>query len=217
MEKQEIINKTAEFAREKLSGDGTGHDWFHVERVWKTTKYLAEKEKAYSFVAELAALLHDIADWKFNGGDDTEGARVSDEWLKSLNVEKEIINKVIEIVEHSSYKGGKGKKLETIEGFVMQDADRLDALGAIGIARTFAYGGSQAREIYDPEKKPRTFENFEEYKNYKSTSINHFYEKMLLLKDLMNTETAKKIAEERHTFMEKYLEEFYKEWECKYE
>jgi uncharacterized protein len=217
MDKEDIIAKTVVFAKEKLSGEGTGHDWFHVQRVWKTTKYLAKKEGADVFVAELAALLHDIADWKFNGGDETEGARVSRAWLESLGVEEDIIKKVTSIVEHSSYKGKQGKKLETLEGLVMQDADRLDAIGAVGIARVFAYGGSLAREIYNPAIAPIDFTNAEQYKNNTSTPINHFYEKLLLLKDLMNTATGRKLAQEKHAFMEKYLLEFYKEWECNYE
>lgn len=214
MNKEEIILKTVEYAKSKLSGEGTGHDWWHVYRVWKNAKHIAEEEKADSFIVELAALLHDIADWKFNDGDENIGAKVSKEWLESLSVDEETINKVCEIVTNSSFKGaGVENKIKTLEGKILQDADRLDAIGAIGIARAFAYGGSKNREIYNPDIKPEFHTKSEQYKNNKGTSINHFYEKLLLLKDLMNTDTAKQLAQEKHEFMELFLSKFKKEWE----
>lgn len=214
MNKEEIILKTIEYAKSKLSGEGTGHDWWHVYRVWKNAKHIAEEEKADSFIVELAALLHDIADWKFNDGDENIGAKVSKEWLESLPVDEETINKVCEIVANSSFKGaGVENKIKTLEGKILQDADRLDAIGAIGIARAFAYGGSKNREIYNPDIKPEFHTTSEQYKNNKGTSINHFYEKLLLLKDLMNTDTAKQLAKEKHEFMELFLSKFKKEWE----
>ncbi len=216
MEKKEVIQRTVEFVRQKLSGEGSGHDWWHVYRVWKTSQHIAKIEKADMFVVELAALLHDIADWKFHGNDLKAGSIISREWLESQGVDETTIRQVLHIVEHSSYKGaGEKNSIESLEGKLVQDADRLDAIGAIGIARTFAYGGHKNREIYNPEVKPQLHNTFEEYKNSKGTTINHFYEKLLLLKDRMNTETAKKIAEQRHTYMENFLQEFYAECEGK--
>ncbi len=215
MNKEEIILKTTEYVKSKLSGEGTGHDWWHVYRVWKNAKKIAEKENADCFVVELSALLHDIADWKFNDGDENMGAKVSREWLESLAVDNEIIDHVCEIIRHSSFKGaGVENNIKTLEGKILQDADRLDAIGAIGIARTFAYGGSKNKEIYNPEIKPEFHTTSEQYKNNTSPTINHFYEKLLLLKDLMHTNTAKQIAQERHEFMEIFLNEFKKEWEA---
>ena len=214
MNKDEIILKTREYAKSKLSGEGTGHDWWHVYRVWKVAKKIAEKEKADSFVVELSALLHDIADWKFNDGDENTGAIVSKEWLESISVDEETIKHVCDIVAKSSFKGaGVENKIDTLEGKILQDADRLDAIGAIGIARTFAYGGNRNREIYNPEIKPEFHTTAEQYKKSKGSTINHFYEKLLLLKDLMHTDTAKKMAEERHKFMELFLSKFMLEWE----
>jgi uncharacterized protein len=213
MNKSLVIQETRKYVRQKMTGEGTGHDWFHVERVVIMAKRIARKEKgADLFIVEIAALLHDIADWKFHG-DETIGAKVSRVWLSSLSVNEEIIEHVCEIVQHISFKGGVNKvKLQTKEGQIVQDSDRLDALGAIGIGRTFAYGGFKGREMYNPDIKPKTFSTLEEYKNAKNTTINHFYEKLLLLKDRMNTKTAKKIAAKRELFMKKFLKEFYKEW-----
>lgn len=214
MNNDQIIDKTAEYAKSKLLGEGTGHDWWHVYRVWKNAKYIAKIEKADSFVVELSALLHDIADWKFNNGDENIGAKVAKEWFESLNVNEEIIEHVCNIISASSFKGaGVENKIKTLEGKILQDADRLDAIGAIGIARTFAYGGSKNRELYNPEIKPEFHTTPEQYKNNKSPTLNHFYEKLLLLKDLMHTDTARKIAEARHAFMLEYLNRFLKEWE----
>jgi uncharacterized protein len=212
-----VINKTIEYVKQTLKGDSTGHDWYHTQRVWKMAKYIAQKEKNVDlFVIELAALLHDIADWKFQGGDDTKSSQVSEIWLKKLDVDQQTINHVSEIAHHISYKGAKVKnEIETLEGKIVQDADRLDAMGAIGIARTFATGGKFGRPIYDPNVKPVLHTTFEQYKNSGNFSINHFYEKLLLLKDMMNTKTGKMLAQKRHKFMEQYLKEFFSEWDGK--
>lgn len=218
MDKNLIVNKTKKFVKNKLEGEGSGHDWWHVLRVYNTSKYIGEKENANMLVVELAALLHDIADWKFNNGSSNLGADLSREFLESLGTEKTIIDEVCTIVKTISFKGGTVDSTQhTIEGKIVQDADRLDAIGAIGIARAFAYGGYKQREIYNPNIPHQKFENFEQYKKNEGTTVNHFYEKLLLLKDMMNTETAKVLAEERHKFMENYLKQFYKEWNCEEE
>lgn len=214
MYKDEILKKTEEFVRKQMESESSGHDWWHIYRVWKTAIHIGKDEKADLFTVQLAALLHDIADHKFHGGDLTVGPRVAGEWLEGLNADKQVIANVCEIIKDISFKGaGVETPMRTPEGMVVQDADRLDAIGAIGIARAFAYGGYKGLEIYNPDIKPADHETFEQYKNNKGPSINHFYEKLLLLKDLMNTATAKKMAEERHRFMEHYLDRFYKEWE----
>jgi len=216
MNKQEIIDRTAQYARETLEGEGSGHDWWHIYRVWKMAQHIGQKEKADMFVVELAALLHDIADHKMHGGDDEIGARISRIWLEKQGVDEDVILHVCKIVKEVSFKGAKVEnKIDTIEGMVVQDADRLDALGAIGIARTFTYGGLKGRGMYDPNVKLQLHESFEQYKNNNGTTINHFYEKLLLLKDLMNTETGKEIAQGRHVFMENFLKEFFAEWDGK--
>jgi len=190
----EIIKKTEKYVEKTLKNDGTGHDWWHIHRVRKTSLELGQKEKANLFIVELAALLHDIADWKFFGGDDTKGAQTARKWLQKFNLEENTINHVCNIIKEISFKGaGVKTKMTTIEGQIVQDADRLDAIGAIGIARTFAYGGNKNREIYNPEIKPQFHQSFEEYKKSQGTSLNHFYEKLLLLKNLMNTKTGRKI------------------------
>jgi len=214
MNKEEIIQKTVDYVKDKLSGEGSGHDWWHVYRVWKNAQHISKSEKVDLFVVQLSALLHDIADWKFHDGDEMAGARVSREWLVGLNVGTEIIDHVCDIIATSSFKGaGVKSEMKTIEGKVLQDADRLDAIGAIGIARTFAYGGSKGRLMYDPNIKPEFHTSAKAYGTNVAPTINHFYEKLLLLKDLMNTETARKIAEGRHVYMEGYLKQFYAEWE----
>ena len=216
MNQNEIIKRTADYVKSKLDGEGSGHDWWHIYRVWKTAIEIGKKESADLFVVQLAALLHDIADWKFHSGDDSVGPKLAREWLEKLDVDENIISHVCKIIKQVSFKGaGVKSKIKTKEGMVVQDADRLDAIGAIGIARAFAYGGHKGREIYNPDIKPEKHETFEQYKNNKGTTINHFYEKLLLLKDLMNTPSARKIAEERHDFMEQYLDKFFKECECK--
>ena len=214
MNKNLIIKRTENHVRKELAGEGSGHDWWHVYRVWKMAQYIGKREKADMFVVELSALLHDIADYKLHGGDENIGPKTAEKWLKSLKVEQSIIDHIKEIILDASFKGAKVKtQMGTIEGEIVQDADRLDAIGAVGIARTFAFGGYLQREIYNPNIKPQVHKTFKEYKNGKSHTINHFYEKLLLLKNLMNTKTAKKIAEKRHKYMEDFLKKFYKEWE----
>jgi len=216
MNKEEIIKRTADYVKSRLSGEGSGHDWWHIYRVWKTAIEICKKEGADLFVVQLAALLHDIADWKFHAGDYSVGPKLAREWLEKLDADENVISHVCEIIKEVSFKGaGVKSEIKTKESMVVQDADRLDALGAIGIARTFAYGGHKGREIYNPNINPEKHETFEQYKNNKRPTINHFYEKLLLLKDLMNTPSARKIAEERHSFMEQYLDKFFEEWECK--
>lgn len=208
MSHKQIILRTQEFMKDRLLKEGSGHDWQHIFRVWKMAKEIGEKEKADLFVAELGALLHDIADWKFFK-DPKAGSKESRKWLESLNVDEDSIKKVCSIVDNVSFKGSKIKsKMESLEGKIVQDADRLDALGAIGIARCFAYSGFKGIPIFDPKIKP----NLNKKLSNKSTSINHFYEKLLLIKDLMNTKTAKNIATKRHKFLEDYLKQFYLEW-----
>ena len=216
MNRKKIINQTAEYIKNKLSGEGSGHDWWHVYRVWKNAVHIGKHEKADLFVVELATLLHDIADWKFNEGNDDVGPQLAREWLEKLSVDENVISHVCQIIKNASFKGaGVMTRITTTEGMVVQDADRLDAIGAIGIGRTFAYGGSKGREMYNPDIKPAKHESFEQYKNNQSPTINHFYEKLLLLKELMNTATAKKIAKKRHKIMEVFLDEFFQEWEGK--
>lgn len=200
MDSKKLIEKTRLYVEKELAGDGSGHDWWHVYRVWSIAKKIAQKENADQTIVELAALLHDIADWKFNDGDESAGPGLVDE--------------VCEIISTLSYKGaGVATPMRTIEGKIVQDADRLDAIGAVGIARTFAYGGNKNRLMYHPEEAPVMHESFEHYKNNKGHTINHFHEKLLLLKDRMNTESAKKLAEQRHLFMKNYLDRFHKEWD----
>ena len=213
---EEIIQSTADYVRSLQEGEGSGHDWWHTYRVWKVSISIANKEQANSFIVQLAALLHDIADHKFNDGNLTAGRGLITSHLQSFNVSKKIIEAVNEIIENISFKGA--NVLETdlsLEGKIVQDADRLDAIGAIGIARAFAYGGFKKREIFNPEIEPEPHSNFESYRKSTGPSINHFYEKLLLLKDRMHTETAKNLAAQRHSFMEQYLTQFYDEWEGK--
>lgn len=214
MDKKEIIQKTAGYAKETLEGEGSGHDWWHVYRVWKMAKHIGKTEDVDMFVVEIAALLHDIADWKLHGGDEEIGPATARKWLESLSIEEKYISHVCQIIKDVSFRGANVKsEMKTKEGMVVQDADKLDAIGAIGIARTFAYGGKMDREIHNPNIKPEIHNTFEEYKNGKSPTINHFYEKLLLLKDRMNTKTARQIALGRHKYMEKFLKKFYLEWD----
>jgi uncharacterized protein len=215
MSQNEIIQKTAEYIKQEFSNDSSGHDWWHIYRVWKNALAINQHEKGDDFIVQLAALLHDLDDWKFNQSEDETPLRAR-RWLDSCSVEPHLADKVCNIIKHISYKGAHVKnKIDSLEGFIVQDADRLDAIGAIGIARAFAYGGYKNRMMYDPESKPEMHKSFEEYKNSKSDTLNHFYEKLLLLKDMMNTQTAKQIAEERHNVMIKFLDDFMKEWEGK--
>ncbi|MBI2675259.1 MAG: HD domain-containing protein [Candidatus Aenigmarchaeota archaeon] len=214
MNQELIVRRTAEYARKRMEDEASGHDWWHAWRVWKTAVRIAKKEGADLFVVQLAALLHDIADWKFNDGDVSIVEKDVRKLLEKLCVEEHVTSHVCEIIGNVSFRGaGVKARMRTKEGMIVQDADRLDAIGAIGIARAFAYGGFKGKEIYNPNILPGKHKTFEEYKNAESTTINHFYEKLLLLKDLMNTETGKEIAEERHRFMENFLEEFFEEWE----
>ena len=209
-----IIDKTCQFVEAKLAGDGSGHDWWHIYRVWSLAKNIAVQEGANLMVVELSALLHDIADWKFHDGDDSIGPKMAEQFLQENLVEREVIDPVIEIIASISYKGaGVPTPMKTLEGKVVQDADRLDAIGAMGIARTFAYGGHKNRLIYHPDEEPVMHQSFEDYKKNTGHTINHFHEKLLLLKDRMNTASAIRLAEGRHQYMQGYLDQFYKEWD----
>ncbi len=209
-----LINNTVAFVRQTLANAEGGHDWFHIERVWKLSKRIAQEEKVDLLVVELGALLHDIADAKFHAGDESLGPQKASAFLHSQGVEKGVIDHIVKIIAHISFKGGNhNQEFNSPELMVVQDADRLDAIGAIGIARTFNYGGFKNRKLYDPSIPPKLNMTREEYKKNEAPTINHFYEKLLLLKDRMNTQTGKMMAEQRHQFMELFLEEFYKEWE----
>lgn len=212
----EIIQKVKNYIEKEFKGEATGHDYWHMMRVWQMAKNIAKSEGGNLFVIELGALLHDIDDWKFNSGSIKAGSDKATLLLKNYDVDNEIIDQVCYIIDNISFKGALVKnKMKTIEGKIVQDADKLDAMGAIGIARVFAYGGKSGRKIYDPKIKPRMHSSFEEYKNNNSASINHFYEKLLLLKDRMNTKTGKKMAVQRHKFLELFLREFFAEWKGK--
>lgn len=213
MESISLIDRTADHVKARLSGEGTGHDWWHTYRVWKAAQRIGQAEGADLLVVELAALLHDIADWKSHDGDSTLGPTMARQWLSSLAVSGSVIGHVCQIIADISFKGAGVEQPElSLEGKVVQDADRLDAIGAIGIARAFAYGGAKGRLICDSEMKPEEHQTAEAYLKSGGTTINHFYEKLLLLKDRMNTATARAIAEKRHEFMEEYLRRFYEEW-----
>jgi uncharacterized protein len=214
MNKDWIIQQTIDHVKQTLTGAEGGHDWWHIHRVWKTAQHIAAAEQADELVVALGALLHDIADSKFHNGDETIGPRKAREWLLSLGVEEPVIEHVENIITHISFKGGnhhqpfKSKELD-----IVQDADRLDAMGAIGIARAFNYGGFKNRPMHDPAVLPNMSMSKEQYKNNKAPTINHFYEKLLLLKERMNTGAGKQLAIQRHEFMESYLQQFYEEWD----
>ena len=213
MNERDIIQKTTDHVRRLLSGEGSGHDWFHIERVRNTALAIAREEHADLLIVELAALLHDVADWKFAGGDHDAGPRAAREWLASLRVAQAIIDHVCGIIASLSFKGaGVETPMKTIEGRCVQDADRLDAIGAIGIARAFAYGGHKGRPLYDPAVPPQPHATFEAYKKNTGPTLNHFYEKLLLLKDRMTTPTARRLAAARHTYLEQFLSQFLAEW-----
>lgn len=216
MNSSKIIENTILFVKESLKNSEGGHDWFHVERVYNISKNIANKENADLFVVALGALLHDIADSKFHGGDELIGPKKASSFLKDQQVDDEIIQHVVKIIENISFKGGNfSQGFRSLELNCIQDADRIDAIGAIGIARCFSYGGYKGRSLYDPKIKPNLAMTQEEYKKSTAPSTNHFYEKLLLLKDKMNTDTGKKMALERHVFMQNFLDQFYKEWEGK--
>ncbi|MEO9510726.1 MAG: HD domain-containing protein [Flavobacteriaceae bacterium] len=211
----QVIEHTIDFVKETLKNAEGGHDWFHIERVFNTAKSISKYEKVDSVVVQLAALLHDIADPKFHDGDESVGPEMAKDFLNSQNVAMETVSHVVNIIQHMSFKNSLEKNQTVFlskELQVVQDADRLDAIGAIGIARTFNYGGFKNRALYNPAVPPNPNMTKEEYKNSKGATINHFYEKLLLLKDQMNTKTGKKLALERHQFMLGFLNQFYKEW-----
>jgi len=208
----EIIQKTERFVELEFRTEGSGHDWFHIDRVRKMALRIGETEDCDLFVVEMAALLHDLDDWKLIKADE---ALKSEKWLDFIELDSEVASHILEIIEEVSFRGaGTETPVKSIEAAIVQDADRLDAIGAIGIARTFAYGGHKSRLIYDPSIIPVMHNDFQEYKSSSAPTINHFYEKLLLLKDRMNTKTARTIAEKRHQFMIDYLAQFYEEWEA---
>ena len=216
MDKEKIIAATIAFVKKELKNAEGGHDWFHIARVFKNSILISKDEKVDVFVVSLAALLHDIADPKFYKGDETVGPRIASEFLTNQKVTSSIIEHVIHIIKHISFKNSFDKEMKTFtskELEVVQDADRLDAIGAVGIARCFNYGGFKNRALYDPEIIPNLNMTKEQYKSSNAPTINHFYEKLLLLKDQMNTASGKKIATQRHAFMETYLQQFYNEWD----
>lgn len=213
MDQQAILQATAGHVRREMEQDSSGHDWWHVHRVWRNALTICALEGGDRFVVGLAALLHDLDDWKLHPESGGRPAR-AEAWLRQQGVSPDILQHVCGIVTHLSFKGaGVADRMETLEGRIVQDADRLDALGAVGIARTFAYGGQRGRAMHDPEAAPQLHATFEQYRKAEGTSINHFHEKLLLLKDRMNTPAARRMAEERHAYMERFLEQFQREWE----
>jgi uncharacterized protein len=211
LKKKSQILQTAEYIRNLLQGEGSGHDWWHIHRVRNNAIHIAHAYETDDFVVEMAALLHDIADHKLHGGDEEIGPRKAREWMGQIEVGTEDQQHIILIMEEVSF--SKGITPSTLEGKIVQDADRLDAIGAMGIARAFAYGGFKQREMYNPEIPPVKFASLKDYKKNSNPTVNHFYEKLLLLKDMMNTEEGTKMASQRHEFMETYLQQFYAEWD----
>ena len=216
MNDQEIIDQTMGFVQETLKGAEGGHDWFHTQRVFLNSKHIAKGEGIDDLVVSLGALLHDIADAKFHDGDESVGPKLAKDFLDSIKVEPEVITHVVNIIKHISFKNSLSNdgmaKFDSKALQIVQDADRLDAIGAIGIARAFNYGGFKNRALYNPDISPNLNLTKEEYKKSATPTINHFYEKLLLLKDKMNTPTGKKMAEERHEYMLNFLDRFYQEW-----
>ncbi|QJX48645.1 HD domain-containing protein [Hymenobacter taeanensis] len=212
---QQLIAQTADFVRDKFLNEGSGHDWAHIRRVWHVARALAQQTpEADPVVTELGALLHDVADWKFHDGDEEAGPRAARLWLESQQADEGIIERVEAIIREISFKGlGVATPMSTVEGELVQDADRLDAIGAIGVARAFAYGGHKGRPLHDPAVPPITHDSFESYKQNTAPTINHFYEKLLHLRGRLNTPAARRVAEERHHFMEQFLEQFLREWD----
>ncbi len=214
-----IINETTQFVKDRLKNAESGHDWFHIQRVYNNSilifnKFTTNNSNIDLLVIKLGALLHDIADHKFHNGNDKIGGEVAREFLENQSVDKTIIDKVCYIIDNISFKGSGNNtaKMESLEGQIVQDADRLDALGAIGVARAFSYGGYRNRSMYDPDEKPKLGMNWEEYKKHKGNTINHFYEKLLLVKDMMNTESGKELAQKRHDYMLDFIEKFMADW-----
>ncbi len=217
MDERELIQRTADHVKDQMTGESSGHDWWHVYRVWQMAMRLASQTEANMTVVELGALLHDIADWKLNDGNLEIGPRVAREWLESLKADPKIIDQVTSIVAGGSFIGaGVPDTAYSLESQIVQDADRLDALGAVGIGRTFAFGGARNRRMYDPEISPMHHETFESYRTSASPTINHFYEKLFLLKDRMHTAAGREIAEGRHKYMVDFVERFYMEWDGKF-
>jgi uncharacterized protein len=215
MNRSEVIDRTMSYVRDELCSDSSGHDWWHVYRVREMAVRLAAEEQADCYIVELAALLHDISDYKLNGGDHDKGPRVAQEWLLGLGVSPRCAAAVAEIIANMSFKGaGSASTVRTVEGQIVQDADRLDALGAIGVARAFAYGGYAGQLIHEPEQSPHYHASADDYFKRDSTTINHFYEKLLLLKDRMHTASARKVAEKRHVVLQNFLQDFFTEWDA---
>ena len=213
MTTDEIIQQTVDYVRQEFEHDSSGHDWWHIHRVWRNAITLCEQEQADRFVVELAALLHDLDDWKLDPSSDGTPVR-TEAWLRKMNVEPAVRDQICSIITQLSFKGaGVENRIDTLEGRIVQDADRLDALGAVGIGRAFAYGGFKGRAMHDPEQLPQPHATFEAYKKSEGTTLNHFHEKLLLLKERMNTATAKRMAEARHAYMAGFLERFLKEWD----
>lgn len=214
MAPETLISRTEQHVRQACEADSSGHDWWHIHRVRQTALRLAREEQANLLIVELAALLHDLADWKIAGGDETAGPRAATEWLRAQEVPADVIDHVAQIIADLSFKGaGVSTPMRTLEGQVVQDADRLDAIGAIGVARAFAFGGHRGRAMYDPAIPPELHASFEAYKRNQGPTINHFYEKLLLLRERMNTATGRRVADERHAFMERFLAQFFLEWD----
>jgi uncharacterized protein len=219
MTKEETIDRTKAFVEQKFSGENTGHDWWHMYRVWKLARHIAASEPtADPFVTEIAALLHDIADWKFHDGDMEAGPKAAREWLETLDVDNDVIEHVEDIIRNVSFKGAKSEnKLSTLEGKIVHDADKLDAIGAIGIARVFAMSAIYKEAFYDPSVPVPTYTTAAAYQSARDKSgrtvINHFHEKLLLLKDRMFTNMGKQLAIARHEYMVGYLQEFQDEWD----
>lgn len=213
MNKEVIVSDTKEMVKQKLKNEGTGHDWYHIERVWKMASKLAKKEQANSYIVELAALVHDLIDDKLVT-DKSKSIEEVEYWLEGAGVSSSDTERIMDIIQSISYKGGNGRKLSSLEAQIVQDADRLDAIGAIGIARCFTYTGSKGNLMFNPELSVREDMTEREYREGPSSAIHHFYEKLLKLKELMNTDAAKEIAEKRHAFMEEYLIQFFEEWEA---
>ncbi len=210
---QNLVDRVAAHIKARFLAESSGHDWHHINRVWQLTRRIAAQEGADSQIAELGALVHDIADWKFHDGDDSVGPREAEALLRREGATEEVIAAVVDIVATISYKGaGVTTAMQTLEGQCVQDADRLDAIGAIGIARCFAYGGHAGRLLHDPDEAPVPHQTAAAYKAWKGASLNHFYEKLLLLKDRMNTPTGRALAEPRHRFMEDFVAQFLEEW-----
>lgn len=211
---QALITRTADFIREKFLHEGSGHDWEHIRRVWQVARTLARQTpQADALVTELGALLHDVADWKFHGGDEEAGPRAARQWLESQQAPESVVQAVEKIIREISFKGlGVATPMSTLEGELVQDADRLDAIGAIGVARAFAYGGHKGRPLHDPAVPPVRHSSFASYKQNTAPTINHFYEKLLHLRERLNTPAARRVAKERHAFLEQFLAQFLREW-----